>query len=235
MGKRRRFVIGDIHGCYQTFRKLTEEILELKKEDTLFLLGDYIDRGPFSKPVLDHILHMRKNSWDVRPLMGNHEHMMLRSLDDPDFFYLWLRNGCAVTLTGFGVDPGETDDPDSARRIPKRYIDFCRDLPLFEETEDFLFVHAGMPLHGVNPGDDPDALLWSRSEEINGKILGKRTLIHGHTPVPTESVRKRLGDPRARVINLDTGCVYRHFPSLGYLSALDLDSMELFSLKNCDF
>ena len=103
MGNGKRYVVGDIHGCVKSFRNLVTEKLRLTKEDTLFLLGDYIDRGPDSKSVLDFIIELQRESYTVKPIMGNHEYMLLQSLDNETEFFNWMKNGSAQTLMSFGV------------------------------------------------------------------------------------------------------------------------------------
>lgn len=78
--KGRRFAIGDIHGCYNTFESLVEDKIALRKEDQLFLLGDYIDRGIRNREVLDYIIELKEEGFQVFPLMGNHEYFVLRDL-----------------------------------------------------------------------------------------------------------------------------------------------------------
>ena len=233
MAEYRRFVIGDIHGCIQTFRYLVEEVLQLGPADTLFLLGDTIDRGPGSKAVIDYIMELSV-SLTVRPVMGNHEFMMLRSLEDEDFFRRWIQNGCAETLISFGVDPSRINERDSVYQIPRAYFGFFRDWPLYEETDDFLFVHAGLDAFSKDPLGDLQSLLWTRKEDTPEDILKGRKLIHGHTPVALSQIQERLRDPEAKVLNLDGGCVYNKYRGLGNLVALDLDQMKLHSVKNRD-
>jgi len=233
MAERRRFVIGDIHGCIQTFRYLVEEVLHLGPTDTLFLLGDTIDRGPGSKAVIDYLMELSV-SLTVRPVMGNHEFMMLRSLEDEDFFRRWILNGCAETLISFGVDPSRVNDRGCVSLIPGAYFDFFREWPLYEETDDFLFVHAGLDAFNKDPLGDLQSLLWTRNEDAPQDILKGRKLIHGHTPVALSIIRDRLKDPGTKVLNLDGGCVYNKYPGLGILVALDLDQMKLHSVKNRD-
>jgi serine/threonine protein phosphatase 1 len=79
----RRFAVGDIHGCSKTLKKMMEDVLLLEHEDMLFLMGDYIDRGPDSKGVLDYILQLLESGYDIRPLLGNHEEMMLIAATNP--------------------------------------------------------------------------------------------------------------------------------------------------------
>jgi serine/threonine protein phosphatase 1 len=226
----RRFAIGDIHGCIRTFRYLVEEVLHFNETDTLFLLGDYIDRGPGSKETIDYIIRLMSVA-SVRPIMGNHEYMLLKSLEDERFFTRWRMNGCAETLVSFGATPSLAMDPASVHVIPSEYIKFFSTLPLYEDSGDFLFVHGGLDVKRENPLSDPETLLWTRNEDTPEEILGKRKLIHGHTPVELAAIQQRLDHPHTRVINLDGGCVYNR-TGQGYLVALDLDGMKLYAEKN---
>ena len=73
----KRYSISDIHGCFNTFRHLVEEGIKLTKSDQLFLLGDYVDRGPYSQEVLDYIMHLMDRGYHIFPLRGNHENDLL--------------------------------------------------------------------------------------------------------------------------------------------------------------
>jgi serine/threonine protein phosphatase 1 len=233
MREDRRFVIGDIHGCFRTFKYLVEEDLHLKSNDTLFLLGDTIDRGTGSKAVIDYIRELSGNI-NVRPIIGNHEYMMLRSLEDEDFFYRWTLNGCAQTLLSFGVDRSIVNNRSSVYQIPESYFEFIKTWPMYEETDDFLFVHAGLDVYSKDPLTDVETMLWTRNEDFPKEILKDRKLIHGHTPVPLSVIGDRLLNPDTKVIDLDGGCVYKNYPGLGYLVALDLDLMELHFVRNME-
>jgi serine/threonine protein phosphatase 1 len=122
----------------------------------------------------------------------------------------------------------------SVFQIPKSYFEFIKTWPLYEETEDFLFVHAGLDIYSKDPLANVESMLWTRNEDISDEILKGRKLIHGHTPVSLFSIQERLRDPETKVINLDGGCVYKNYPGLGYLVALDLDQMVLHSTRNMD-
>src|SRR5574340_376577 len=89
----RRFVIPDVHGCARTLRRLVEEVLVLEKADCLYLLGDYIARGPRSREVLDILLALPEEGYQVSPLRGNHEEMFITARDSDAAFRLWILNG----------------------------------------------------------------------------------------------------------------------------------------------
>ena len=234
MADGKRYVVGDIHGCVKSFRSMIKSKLKLTKEDTLFLLGDYIDRGPDSKGVIDFIMELQRESYNVKPIMGNHEYMLLQSLEDEVEFANWKKNGSTQTLTSFGISEDKASEPSSVHMIPALYIDFLRGLSYHEETDDFYFVHAGLGKDMENPKDDLDTLFWSRREYYNRKILNGRILIHGHTPVSMISIQDRIYDGDGKILNLDGGCVYSHISGFGNLVAMDLDTFGLFFQKNIE-
>ena len=234
MFRRNRYVIGDIHGCVKSFRALVNEVIHLQRTDTLYLLGDYIDRGPDSKGVLDFIMELITIGYDIKPIIGNHEYMLLQSLEDEDEFANWAKNGSAQTLMSFGVNKEMVNDIVSIYEIPDLYVEFLCKLKYYEKTTDFYLVHAGLG-KGINdPVDDLEALLWSRKEQYNRMLLRNRILIHGHTPVPLIAIQDRLYDSEANILNLDGGCVYPHLDGFGYLIGMNMDTFELFYQKNIE-
>ena len=93
----RRFAIADIHGCAQTFNQLLEK-LELEKQDQVYLLGDYIDRGPDSKGVLDAIMNLIAAGYSIRPLLGNHEKLFINAFKNLEDCNHWRLYGAPDTL-----------------------------------------------------------------------------------------------------------------------------------------
>src|ERR1039457_2707378 len=119
----RRFVIGDIHGCSATLRRLVEEIIVLNRNDELYLLGDLIDRGPDTKGLLDFIFELSGQGFAVSSVRGNHEDMFLRSCNSRFEVALWGHNGGWATLKSFGA-AGPCD-------IPRYYREYLHSLPYF--------------------------------------------------------------------------------------------------------
>ena len=99
----RTLAIGDIHGCYKTFKKLLLDEINIQPSDEIFCLGDYIDRGDYSKQVIDLILALRSCNYKIRTLRGNHEQMLLDSNISDKHFEHWIRSGGAYTLNSFGI------------------------------------------------------------------------------------------------------------------------------------
>ncbi len=218
----RIFAIGDIHGCINTFQKLLDEI-HLRKSDTIYCIGDYIDRGPDSKGVIDLILDLRKRGYRVSTLRGNHEQMMMESDANRTDFMDWYINGGNTTLESFGAA--------SFQDFPPEYKDFFKRTRYYFESGPFIFVHAGLNFGPENLFEDRDAMLWIRNFVIDKQKLGDRIIIHGHTPKPLEEI---VNPERDDVYNLDAGCVYRARPGHGYLVALNLTNREWLAVKNCE-
>jgi serine/threonine protein phosphatase 1 len=221
--KPRHFVIPDIHGCGRTFSRLLERVIRLQRSDKVFLLGDTIDRGPRSMEVLDTIIGLQAKGYDIRPVRGNHEELLLNSCRDRSYFRIWMINGGDATLKSFGVeDPCE---------IPLAYRRFLESFTFFVEYGDFIMVHANLNFRMPNPFEDREAMLWSRSRDVTSSLIGGRRVIGGHTPVDMEEIRRSLTTDK---IMLDNGCVYAGEPGLGSLLALELETMTLYSQKNVD-
>ncbi len=195
------YAVGDIHGCLEPLQRLMEKIAP-RPEDTVVFVGDYIDRGPRSREVVDYLLRL---PYRCVFLMGNHERMLLSFLDgeDEDVF---LENGGQETIKSYDGDP---------LNIPASHLAFFQNLRTMYETPDFLFVHAGIrpmvPLAEQSLHD----LIWIRHEFI--KFAGRypKPVVFGHTPLR----QLLMAEDR---IGIDTGCVYG-----GKLSCVKLPQREL--------
>ncbi len=230
-----RFAIGDIHGCIDTLQKLIEDRIKLTKNDKLFFVGDYIDRGKNSKAVLDYLIRLQQEGYQLIPIKGNHEEMMLKARFDEFDFGLWLCNDGDTTLRNFGIRNPYKHGCCSFLKIPDEYIDFINELPYFNnDEEDFFFVHAGINFNAPDPLKDYHAMVWLREENYNENILKNKTIIHGHTPVNLVRIHEIIKNKDTKVINIDAGCVYASFQGLGNLVAINLDTYELFTQPNID-
>jgi serine/threonine protein phosphatase 1 len=190
------FAIGDIHGCYDRLKALMEKIPIDCSRDTLVFIGDYIDRGPHSVEVVDYLIYLKKRVPEVIFLKGNHEDMLDKFITGADRF-TYLLNGGQQTLDSYLTKPVQSE----FFPIPPDHMEFFKSLRLFYETEEFIFVHAGLrprvPLKSQNTED----LLWIRNKFVSTKYdFGKR-VIFGHTPL-----KKPLVEPNK--IGIDTGAVY---------------------------
>lgn len=219
----KRWAISDIHGCNRTFKLLLEK-LALQPDDQLYLLGDYINKGPRSKKVIRTILKLREQGFKVRCLMGNHEDLLLKALEDPLVLQRFLQIGGKETLKSFEVK--------TIQEIPTEYINFFHTLEYYIELEDFVLVHAGLNFIEKNPFSDRYAMLWTRNNPIiiPAKIQFRR-IIHGHTPTKLSVIKAALKRVKNYTISIDAGCVYGA-EGMGNLVALNIDTMELVVQKN---
>ncbi len=219
----RLFFIGDIHGCGETFRKLLTEEIGIGKNDRVICIGDYIDRGPDSKGVVDLILDLRKKGFRIDTLRGNHEQMLLDSENSMEDFSLWLMNGGEDTLKSFEVE--------SIDELEPVYIDFFRQTKFFILTDEFIAVHAGLNFNSDDPLGDKNAMLWIRGYDVDRSLLEGRLLIHGHTPMEGRIIRSQ---DFTNVINIDGGCVYKHYDGMGSLFAFDFYGRKFLEACNID-
>lgn len=218
----RLFAIGDIHGCFDPFYDLVVNAVRLKKTDRLILLGDYIDRGPRSREVIDFIVDLKEKGFDITALTGNHEQMLLASAGSSELMDLWFMNSGMITLESFGIsDPSLLD---------RHYLDFFRSLEFYLDTGPFLFVHAGFNDDMEDPFFDRETMVWVCRAGYRNPLLSGKTIVHGHRPKRLDFVEKLIAE-RSQVLPIDTGCVYGKESGYGYLSALEVFSMELFSVS----
>jgi serine/threonine protein phosphatase 1 len=219
----RLFAISDIHGCFRPFYELVVNIIDLKKSDRLILLGDYIDRGEQSKEVIDFIIGLQKKGFDIKALIGNHEQMLINSWYDPDQMPLWEMNGGLQTLQSFGME--------NIREIDKRYLEFFNSLGYYLVLGNVIFVHAGFNDLAPDPFLDRESMIWECNLFYENPLLSGKTIIHGHRPKTITYVNRLLRE-KSPVIPIDTGCVYEEETGYGFLSALEVNSMSLFSVAN---
>jgi len=214
--------IGDIHGCAKSFDALLEEI-NPSSDDHLLFVGDYIDRGPDSKGVIDRLLDLR-DEVECTFLRGNHESLMLGYLDD-GAFNLWRVNGGVSTLESYlGTDESEIE-------IPDHHAEFVRETKLYHETDDYFFVHAGLKpdltIEENLDQNDEKVFMWEREHLAAEGVAWEKTVVCGHTPRPEPIDRERL-------IMIDTGCVYHMQPGMGRLTAVHLPERDFVSVEYVD-
>lgn len=226
----RRYAISDIHGCSKTFSALLSKI-ELQKEDQLFLLGDYIDRGVDSKGVVDTILQLKADGHQVHCLLGNHEWMLMNSISEYKKFENWMKNGGSITLDSYKIS-----ELDYLKKLPSEHIQFFRSLEYYIELEDYYLVHAGFNFKDADPFSDYESMLWIRDwhKNIRQENLHNKKIIHGHTPRVVTKLFEELKNKSSLVYNIDCGCVFDSNHNLGVLCALNLDDLSFSIQKNID-
>ena len=203
------YAIGDVHGRLDLLLAL-EQLLHTDAaarpgRKWFVMLGDYVDRGPQSAAVLDHLLAPLPSGIERVCIAGNHVAAMLRFLQQPSRKSSWLGFGGIETLQSYGISETavETASRSALRdlihsHIPTEHSDFLARLPLLFTTPNYIFVHAGLRL-GIPPEQQhPDDLLWIRNEPAMGYAEFQKVVLHGHTPTPDVV----FGDHR---ISVDTG------------------------------
>lgn len=227
------YAIGDIHGCYKELIELLDLIYaDIGENDAkIIFLGDYVDRGPDSALVVDHLNKLRLSeikNIEYIFLKGNHEDMLIKAVLEPsnrdDYDMFWF-NGGTSTKRSY----------DDNNFIFKDHKDFYYSLKRYYRHEDFVFVHAGLSPSktfemAVEEGfswmnDDP--LLWSRSwVDYDGEFPDNVFVVHGHTPVAQVTFNKNQ-------INIDTGCVFgkEYSEQYGQLTAIRLDGRTESEIK----
>lgn len=174
-------------------------------QDEVIFLGDYIDRGPESRGVVDYLLTLPSR---YKFLMGNHEKMLLDFLEGRGE-ELYLYNGGGATLRNYG----------GPSQIPASHLAFFRSLVPYYETPEYLFVHAGIRPMVPLAQQDPEDLVWIRDEFFRFVGRFERPVVFGHTPLREVMMRPdRIG--------IDTGCVYG-----GKLTCLLLPSRDLVQVR----
>jgi serine/threonine protein phosphatase 1 len=209
----RTLAIGDIHGCHTALTALLGQI-QPSPEDYLIFLGDYIDRGPASRAVIDSLIELEKTTRCVF-LRGNHEAMILAARDETQGGYdtyktnLWQSYGGGQMLVSYGTD----DRGDWVSGIPQSHWEFFERTERFVETETDIFIHASAdPESAMN--EQPDWLLfWEHLDRLKPHQSRKR-IICGHTPQRSGNI-KDLGF----ALCIDTG------PAVGgWLTCLDVET-----------
>lgn len=178
------FGIGDVHGCYDLLIKALDWI-EAQAPDgaEVVFVGDIVDRGPKSREVVELLMRGPRRLQDVwQPIMGNHEVMMLLAFDDRRMWdvHHWLINGGEATLASY--EKTNAKGPVDFKAVPAAHIEWIRSLPVFHETKNHWFVHAGL-YPDTNPrNEDREVLLWSRKWWDAGYGSYERHVVFGHTP-----------------------------------------------------
>jgi serine/threonine protein phosphatase 1 len=219
----RLFAISDIHGCFRPFYELVVKRIDLKKSDELILLGDYIDRGSQSREVIDFIIDLERKGFNVTPLAGNHELMLLEAYKDPGMLPLWFMNSGETTLMSFGIR--------DIKDLDQTYMKFIEGLEYYTAAGSYMFVHAGFNDYAKDPFSEKYDMVWECRPAYGNPVFLGKTIIHGHRPKTIEYV-KRILSGKPSVIPIDTGCVYEKELGYGNLSALEVNEMVLYSVSD---
>lgn len=229
------YIIPDIHGCYKTLKELIESILKVSKCDRLYFLGDYIDRGPSSAEVVEYLINLKTDEYNVGFIKGNHEQMLLDSIVNRNSIDNWLLNNGNTTIESYKNIYGVNYDDDFVNIIPEKHLDFYFNLPPYLVIDDkYVLVHGGLNYKLDDPFLDEQGMLWRRPEPIPETFLPNKVILYGHTPTSLSSIIESINN-NSRQIGLDAGCVYKgRAAGFGYLTALDVEKWNLIWIENID-
>lgn len=233
----RAYAIGDIHGhlsLLEAAHALIDRDMAENGAAPVIHVGDLVDRGPDSRGVIDHLMRGQTAGADWHVLLGNHDRMFLRFLDDPaepepglrsDLSWLHPRLGGAATLASYGVHaPGDRPiagvHADAIGAVPKVHRDWLESLPLHLQFGDCAFVHAGIR-PGVPLSDQAETdLVWIREPFLSDTRDHGHLIVHGHTALDRAT---HYGNR----LNLDSGAAYG-----GPLSAVAIEGRRAFLLTD---
>ncbi len=168
----RTYAIADLHGRVDLLRMALESITSHAacEEHKIITLGDYVDRGPESRQVIQQLMEAQAAGKPLICLKGNHEEMMhrtLTTLSAPDW---WARYGGEATLKSYHHD------------VPSSHLDWIKHLPAMHVDRYRIFVHAGIDPTKAIDEQTEEFMLWHRYPENADTGYGGRHVVHGHTP-----------------------------------------------------
>lgn len=213
--------IGDIHGCSKTLTILLKRLDSVYgNERTYVFMGDYVDRGPDSKGVIDILINFSKTHNCVF-LRGNHDAMLLMAY--PKYLLDWFDNGGDATMESY-------QHGDSSIEIPQEHLRFFVGTQLYYDTPNWFFVHGGIPpkltiKEAIADESLYSSFLWRRDHLTEENNVWEKTVVFGHTPARSPITGKNM-------IGIDTGCVYEHF---GKLTAVIFPEVDFVQQKRTDF
>ena len=211
----RLLAIGDIHGCNHKLQRLLARIDLDPNADKLVFIGDFIDRGPDVRGVIETIIDLKETCKNMICLRGNHEDMFLNYYREGRDEELFFANGGGITLSSYGLTLA---DARAGRGFPENHLRFIASLPLSYETEAYFFVHAGLRPGIPVARQSTEDLLWIRHEFIDSEYDFSKTVVFGHTALHEPLLEKNK-------IGIDTGAVYG-----GCLTCIELPSRKIYQV-----
>ena len=207
----RTFAIGDVHGCYSALLALIQAA-GITAEDRVIWLGDFVDRGPDSAKVVEHLRHLPVESNIC--LRGNHEIMMQNARHSLQAMRSWASSGGSATWDSYVREYGGED---GIQTVPEEHWSFLNDLMPYFETDKHIFVHASVDSEVEMADQFDDVLFWGDFDSIGPHISGKH-IVCGHTP-------QKDGIPKAK--NHAT-CIDTWACGEGWLTCLNIHTGRYF-------
>ena len=211
----RRFAISDIHGCYEPLKNLLFNQLKITPNDQIFLLGDLISKGRNSAKVLDLLMDLQQANYQIFPLKGNHEQRLLIAFDCGfDFFENYLEKANCEDLIDGNMET---------------YLSFINGFEYVYELDKFVLSHVGFDEKANNLYTDMRGMFSRIDFQVDENMLLK-TQIHGHIVRTIDEIKADVQN-KVKRFSIDSGC-YLNNDEYGYLTALNLDSYELYFQRN---
>lgn len=235
-----RWVVSDVHGCAKTLQVLVEG-LNLTRQDQLFLLGDYIDRGPNSAEVLDFLINLREQGYQVYAIRGNHEQEFIENYQ---FFSTLSTRSNLEAIFEMCLENRTEKLLDNTFKVIPRYWHFLTHLPFFLVLEDFYLVHAGFDFASPAPFQNYEEMVWIRNfskSELAYEQTQNRRIVVGHSIQKISDIRAWVENKNI-ILSLDNGCFVpllnepdARLADFGNLCALNLDDFRLVVQPCLDF
>jgi serine/threonine protein phosphatase 1 len=169
------YVIPDIHGRHDLLSEALAEITARGETGVIVTLGDYVDKGPQSKQVVDRLLSGAAEGWSLVALKGNHDAMMVEALRDPSRMPAWIAKGGDAALASYGGDPAA---------VPEVHIAWLDRLRLMHVDAHRIYVHAGVDPEIALDQQSEATLLWKRYPKGFPGGFGDLHVVHGHDNFP---------------------------------------------------
>ena len=219
----RIFVMTDIHGSFDLFEKILEK-LYFSKNDLLIILGDSCDRGEYTYEIYDWYIVKRKKGYNIIHLLGNHEDMLFKSRYDEEYRLNWLYNGGNQTIRSFFRHQNRIEDVMEYIRDNRFYeeqwiFDFIEEMPHIIESENYLFVHAGIDFSKSLQEQKLRYIVWTRDNWYE-KNNTEKTVYYGHTPQNEITVKNNC-------VNMDRGAFFSDV-----LNCIELKENKIYIVEN---
>jgi len=203
----RKFAISDIHGCFKTFQVLVQDVIKLQKNDTLFLLGDYLDKGPKQFSLIRYIIELQNSGYEIYTIAGNHEMLILNQ------FYK------------------------NERIVAPEIIEYIEKMPIKIEFDKFIFIHYYNYLKfkeiPINAKEFTKYNISEILDNIPNNRIENKIIVYGHMITQLNSIEKAISDKK-QFIPIDNGCSEKGKIGFGNLVAFDFDNNKLLIKRNID-
>jgi serine/threonine protein phosphatase 1 len=173
------YAIADLHGRFDLLIPALDQIAKHanRHKFKIVAIGDYIDRGPESRQIIEHLMALQKAMAPIVCLQGNHESMMVETIRTPLHPEWWIGNGGGQTLISYGHPRSGDYQPDV---VPEEHLVWLENLPLMHIDQHRVFVHAGVDQLKPLDQQDPQSVLWKIYDGNDPGGHDMRHVVHGH-------------------------------------------------------